>query len=377
MVKGAYIHIPFCEHICYYCDFNKFFIKNQPVDKYLSALEEEMSHMTHQYSASDLETIFLGGGTPTALTESQFENLMVIINKYLMNSNVKEFTVEANPENMTINKLQIMKNWGVNRLSIGVQTFNNDLLRAIGRAHTSDGAKSGINEAKKQGLYNFSIDLMFGLPGQTEEDLSNSINQALDLNPKHVSIYSLQVEPRTIFYNRMKKGRLKLPSEDIEAKMYDNLIERLRTNGLQQYEISNFAKLGYESRHNLLYWDNESYFGFGAGAHGYINGTRTINAGPLRGYFRLINENGTSIKTELPVSLQEQIEEEMFLGLRKSSGVNKTRFYHKYQTDIHQIYGKAIDKLKSRGLIFEDENIIALTKQGTFLGNEVFQEFLI
>ncbi|WP_085524707.1 radical SAM family heme chaperone HemW [Tuberibacillus sp. Marseille-P3662] len=375
-MKGAYLHIPFCEHICYYCDFNKFFIQYQPVDEYLESLETEIKTTVNQYGAEDMETIFLGGGTPTALDHDQFETLLKTINNHLLHPGIQEFTVEANPENMTEEKLKLMKKWGVNRLSVGVQTFNDSLLQSIGRAHTSAGATQGIELAKSMGLTNISVDLMFGLPGQTEQDLETSIDQALALDPAHISIYSLQVEPRTIFYNRMRKGKLKLPAEEIEAEMYETIISRLQDKGFHQYEISNFSKSGFESRHNLIYWNNDEYFGFGAGAHGYLEGERTVNAGPMRSFLRLVQEQGTSMVSHHPVSQQEQIEEEMFLGLRKIQGVNKHNFYHKYDRTVHELYGREINDLKHRGLLYETDHFLALTHNGIFLGNEVFQAFL-
>ncbi|WP_132743000.1 radical SAM family heme chaperone HemW [Scopulibacillus darangshiensis] len=372
-MKGAYVHIPFCEHICYYCDFNKVFIQKQPVDDYLNALEKEI---TNQPRSCEIETIFIGGGTPTALNTEQFEKLMVMIKDHLYHNGITEYTVEANPENLDNAKLRLMKNYGVTRLSLGVQTFQNDLLTEIGRPHTNRDVIHVMQEARHYGFDNISIDLMFGLPNQTEDMLRASINEALRLDPEHISIYSLQIEPKTIFYNRMKKGKLVLPGQDIEAQMYELIINELAANGLIHYEISNFAKKGHESRHNLHYWNNDEYFGFGAGAHGYINDKRVVNAGPIKSYIREVNKKGHARTATHEVTRTEKIEEEMFLGLRKLSGVSKRAFYTKYHQTIDDIYSRELADLKERGLLTEDEKRVALTKQGVFLGNTVFESFI-
>ena len=245
VIKGAYIHIPFCDHICYYCDFNKYFLKTQPVDEYLVALDKEIDNAVNDKSQHELETIFVGGGTPTALNAIQMDYFLNSVRQHLNpDGHIKEWSLEANPENMDLEKLKIMKDYGVNRLSIGVQSFNDDLLKSIGRAHNRQGAIKGIEKARKVGFDNLSIDLMFGLPDQTKEDLQLSLNEAMALEPEHISIYSLQVEPKTIFYNRMKKGTLRLPGQDIEADMYEILIDFLESHGYVHYEISNFAKNG-------------------------------------------------------------------------------------------------------------------------------------
>ena len=378
MVKGAYIHIPFCDHICYYCDFNKYFLKNQPVNEYLAALDKEIAQAVEKTKPMPLQTIFVGGGTPTALDEKQMAYFLERVRWHLNpNGKVMEWTMEANPENMNKDKLLLMNEAGVNRLSIGVQTFNDHLLKSIGRAHDRLTVHKAIEEARRAGFQNLSIDLMFGLPEQTKEDLISSLNEAIALDPEHISIYSLQVEPRTIFYHRMKKGTLKLPDQDLEADMYEFIIDFLEAHGYKQYEISNFAKPGYESRHNLLYWDNEEYYGFGAGAHGYINGERVVNAGAVKGYIRRVEETGHAIVESHPVTRQERIEEELFLGLRKLSGVSKDHFYMKFGQSLHDIYDKQLQFLKNKGWIVEDDEKISLTREGLLLGNEVFQEFLL
>ncbi|MEC1292474.1 radical SAM family heme chaperone HemW [Bacillus mojavensis] len=376
-MKSAYIHIPFCEHICHYCDFNKYFIQSQPVGEYLNALEKEMINTIEKTGQPDLQTIFIGGGTPTSLSEDQLEKLMDMVSRVLKPSGALiEFAVEANPDDLSAEKLKILKEAGVNRLSFGVQTFEDDLLEKIGRVHKQKDVFVSFERAREIGFENISLDLMFGLPGQTLKHLDHSLKTALSLNAEHYSVYSLIVEPKTVFYNLMQKGRLHLPAQEQEAEMYETVMSRMETAGIHQYEISNFAKQGMESKHNLTYWSNEEYFGFGAGAHGYIGGIRTVNVGPVKHYIDLIAEKGFPYRDTHEVTMEEQIEEEMFLGLRKTSGVSKKRFAEKYGRSLDKLFPGILRELSEKGLIINTESAVCLTHQGKLLGNEVFGAFL-
>ncbi|MCY8979200.1 radical SAM family heme chaperone HemW [Bacillus halotolerans] len=376
-MKSAYIHIPFCEHICHYCDFNKYFIQSQPVGEYLNALEKEMINTIEKTGQPDLHTIFIGGGTPTSLSEDQLEKLMDMVSRVLKPSGALiEFAVEANPDDLSAEKLKILKEAGVNRLSFGVQTFEDDLLEKIGRVHKQKDVFVSFERAREIGFENISLDLMFGLPGQTLKHLDHSLKTALSLNAEHYSVYSLIVEPKTVFYNLMQKGRLHLPAQEQEAEMYETVMSRMETAGIHQYEISNFAKQGMESKHNLTYWSNEEYFGFGAGAHGYIGGIRTVNVGPVKHYIDLIAEKGFPYRDTHEVTMEEQIEEEMFLGLRKTSGVSKKRFEEKYGRSLDKLFPGVLKELSEKGLILNTDSAVCLTHQGKLLGNEVFGAFL-
>lgn len=378
MVEGIYIHIPFCQQICHYCDFNKVFIKNQPVDEYIEALDSELSLRLQSGAITrNPKTIFLGGGTPTALNPSQLLRLMEIIQCHFDLPNVIEFTSEANPDDLTLEKMQILKDGGVNRLSIGVQSFHPELLKKIGRTHSNEDAYRTIELTKEIGFQNLSIDLMYGLPGQTMEDWTETLDIALKLDLPHYSAYSLIIEPKTVFYNLMNKGKLRLPGEDLEAEMYGLLMKRMEEAGKRQYEISNFSQVGSESLHNLIYWNNESYAGIGAGAHGYLNGTRYSNVGPLKRYINLLQEGQLPILQSHEVPKKEKIEEELFLGLRKIDGVSSIHFKEKFNMDLLSIFGAKIEKLTEQGLLEWSKDSLKLTQKGKYLGNEVFQEFLI
>jgi putative oxygen-independent coproporphyrinogen III oxidase len=377
MINAAYLHIPFCEHICHYCDFNKVFLKGQPVDDYLQALDQEMKMTMEQYPTDRLETIFVGGGTPSSLNEQQLYRFCESINKRLPKGDKIEFTFEANPGDLTMGKLQILKDAGVNRISLGVQTFNEELLKKIGRVHKATDVYQTIENAKAIGFENISIDLIFSLPTQTITDLKESLTKAFSLDIAHYSAYSLIIEPKTVFYNLLKKGKLATPGEDAEAAMYILLMEEMDKHGFRQYEISNFSKPGFESQHNLTYWNNESYYGFGAGAHGYISGVRRANIGPVKRYIDQINSGLLPIFEEHQATRTEQMEEEMFLGLRKTAGVSVSHFISKFNQDPLNLFKNEIADLIAKQWLEVDKDHIFLTKKGRLLGNEVFQAFLL
>ncbi|WP_075618133.1 radical SAM family heme chaperone HemW [Paenisporosarcina indica] len=378
MIKGVYIHIPFCHQICHYCDFNKVFFKNQPVDEYIEALGMEMKMFIEKYQDRlHIETIFLGGGTPTALSAEQLQRLFELIKQHIPQQHLMEFTSEANPDELTRDKLVVMKDNGINRLSLGVQSFDEDLLTRLGRTHSNEHVYETIQMAKDIGFSNISIDLMYGLPGQTMDQWKDTLAKALELNLPHYSAYSLIVEPKTVFYNLMTKGKLILPGEDLEADMYEVLMSEMDSNGIQQYEISNFAKPGYYSRHNNLYWDNVSYAGFGAGAHGYAKGIRYSNIGPIKKYMDQVADGEFPLNHTHEVTRKEQMEEEMFLGLRKVDGVNKKHFKEKFGIAMEEVYEQEISKHITSGSMVVLNDAVALTKKGRFIGNEIFQSFLM
>jgi oxygen-independent coproporphyrinogen-3 oxidase len=376
MIKAAYLHIPFCEHICHYCDFNKVFLKGQPVDEYIKALDQEISMTLNQYPTDKLDTIFVGGGTPTSLNEQQLEQFCESINRNLpMNENI-EFTFEANPGDLSKTKLQILKDAGVNRISLGVQTFNDELLKKIGRAHRAKDVFQSIENIKRLGFANISIDLIFSLPTQTLTDFKESLTEAFSLDITHYSAYSLIIEPKTVFYNLMQKGKLPTPGEDTEAAMYELLMEEMEQHGFKQYEISNFSKPGFESKHNMTYWNNDDYYGFGAGAHSYLTGKRRSNIGPVKKYLDQINKGKMPLFQEHQVTITEQMEEEMFLGLRKTAGVSILRFFDKFGNDPRQLFKNEIADLMKKGWLEVNQEQIYLSRTGRLLGNEVFQAFL-
>ena len=369
---SAYVHIPFCTQICYYCDFSKVFIKNQPVDSYLEHLLEEF----RSYDIQKLRTLYIGGGTPTALSAPQLEVLLDGLTKNLDLSVLEELTIEANPGDLDADKIAVLKSSAVNRVSLGVQTFDDKMLKKIGRSHLEKDIYENIDRLKLAGFDNISIDLIYALPGQTMEQVKENVAKAIGLDIPHMSLYSLILENHTVFMNRMRRGKLPLPKEELEAEMFEYIIAELEGAGFEHYEISNFSKPGFESRHNLMYWDNAEYYGIGAGASGYVNGVRYKNHGPIRHYLSAVEEGNARI-TEEHLSQKEQMEEEMFLGLRKKSGVSMARFEEKFGRSFDGLYGKIVKELVQQGLMQIEGDRVRMTKRGLFLGDTVAERFIL
>ena len=369
---SAYVHIPFCTQICYYCDFSKVFIKNQPVDSYLEHLLEEF----RSYDIQKLSTLYIGGGTPTALSASQLEVLLKGLTENLDLSVLEELTIEANPGDLDADKIAVLKNSAVNRVSLGVQTFDDKMLKKIGRSHLEKDIYENIDRLKLAGFDNISIDLIYALPGQTMEQVKENVAKAIGLDIPHMSLYSLILENHTVFMNRMRRGKLPLPKEELEAEMFEYIIAELERAGFEHYEISNFSKTGFESRHNLMYWDNAEYYGIGAGASGYVNGIRYKNHGPIRHYLSAVEEGNARI-TEEHLSQKEKMEEEMFLGLRKKSGVSMARFEEKFGRSFDELYGEIVRDLVQQGLMQIEGDRVRMTKRGLFLGDTVAERFIL
>lgn len=373
---SAYIQIPFCEHICYYCDFNKVFLEGQPVDEYIEALLKEARLALRQNPVEKMETLYVGGGTPTSLTASQLERLLSGLREILPYYN-GEFTVEANPGDLTADKLDVMKNYGVNRLSMGVQTFDDRLLKKIGRKHTAQDVYDTIQLLEEKDFSNVTIDLIYALPGQSLESFRDTVIRALALDLPHYALYSLILENQTMFMNWVRRGKMHLPEQELEAQMYAETIDAMEKAGRKQYEISNFAKPGFESQHNLVYWNNQNYFGLGAGASGYLGNRRYKNRGPIQHYLKSLKNDQLPVLEEEILTQKAQIEEEMFLGLRKILGVDKTVFENRFGFSMMDVYGDVIEKLKQQKLITETDSRVCLTEEGLFRGNDVFEEFLL
>ncbi|HGC6689628.1 TPA: radical SAM family heme chaperone HemW [Streptococcus agalactiae] len=369
---SAYVHIPFCTQICYYCDFSKVFIKNQPVDAYLQALIREF----RSYDITELRTLYIGGGTPTSISAVQLDYLLTELSRDLNLNTLEEFTIEANPGDLTVDKIEVLQKSAVNRVSLGVQTFNDKHLKRIGRSHNEAQIYSTIDALKTAGFQNISIDLIYALPGQTMDDVRSNVAKALSLNIPHLSLYSLILEHYTVFMNKMRRGKLHLPTEDLEAEMFEYIISEMERNGFEHYEISNFTKPGFESRHNLMYWDNVEYYGVGAGASGYLDGIRYRNRGPIQHYLKGVSEGNARLSEEV-LSKNEMMEEELFLGLRKKEGVSIGKFEQKFGTSFEKRYGQIVQELQSDGLLKENNGFIQMTKKGLFLGDTVAEKFIV
>lgn len=375
--RAVYIHIPFCTNKCFYCDFNSYVLKDQPVMDYLRALDREMEYTVRDNPPGVIDTIFVGGGTPTVLKPDEMAYFLESFRKHFPQWNEAiEFSMEANPGTTDEEKLRVMKEGGVNRISFGVQSFNNDLLSGIGRIHNTDDVYRSIETAQKVGFSNMSIDLMFGLPNQTVEMMSHSLDKALELDLPHFSIYSLKVEENTLFHTLYNRNQLPLPSEDEELNMYLLIMERMKAAGYKQYEISNFAKPGFESKHNITYWRNEDYYGLGAGAHGYVKRHRHINIKGVNPYVKACEE-GLPRMDAFVVDEKEAMEDFMMVGMRVHEGVNRERFRQQFDgQELDDVFADQLRKLLDDQLIVETPEGYRLSERGVLFGNNVFGTFV-
>ena len=368
-----YIHVPFCRRKCNYCAFNSKVGNESERAVYVDALVTEINRSGDN---SPVETIYIGGGTPTTLTLNQLEKIFGVINKNFHVDAGAEVTIEANPGTVNENYLRGLKNLGVNRLSLGVQSFDDALLKIIGRIHDGRTAVETIETAAKF-FGNVSIDLMYGLPTQTLEHLRRDVQRVKKLNVQHVSVYGLEIEEGTIFFEQARAGQLPLPDDDTCADMYDFITTTLPAIGFNRYEVSNFARENFFSRHNCGYWTGKIYHGFGAGAHGFDGKLRTSNVRDVATYISRINADLTVSAVEEVVTRRAAMEEFCFLGLRMVDGIDARTFAKKFGANIFDVFGAVIDKNRRLGLLNINGDKIFLTARGMSLGNEVFADFLL
>ena len=373
---GLYIHIPFCVSKCKYCDFNSFKIDLNEKIKYLNNLVKEMKLYKQEIQNREIDSIFIGGGTPSILNSKEIE---ILFEKIKENFNIKsdaEITMECNPGTLTIDKLKTMKKVGINRLSIGLQAVQNHHLKYIGRIHTFEEFEKNYYDAKNVGFTNINIDLMYALPNQSKEDWIESLEKVVKLNPTHISAYSLILEEDTELFKMYERGEFKLLDEDTDIQMYEYTINYLKSNGYNQYEISNYAKENFECKHNILYWKCEEYVGLGVSASGYLNEIRYNIVCELERYEEIILDGKKSIVWEENVSIKDKIEESIFLGLRMNEGVRIDDFKEKYDFDFNKEYKNEIEKLSKLKLIEINGGKMRLTQKGKEISNSVFVEFI-
>jgi oxygen-independent coproporphyrinogen-3 oxidase len=360
-MKSVYIHIPFCNTICSYCDFCKLQYNKEWVLKYLKSLTDEINSF---YKDEQVRTLYIGGGTPSALDIDELTLLFEIISMLDL-SEVEEFTIECNIESLTKEKLILFKKNKVNRLSIGIQTFNHEYLRLLNRNHTKEQVFEMIEDAKAIGFNNINVDLIYALPDQTMEMLKEDLNKFLQLNVQHISCCSLMIEPNT----KLHVDRVKNIDEDLDYEMYSYIENMLISSGFTHYEISNYAVEGYESKHNLVYWNNEYYYGFGLGASGYLEGYRYDNTKSLNSYL-----NGQFVANVTKIDDNDKLKYELMLGFRKIKGINKEEFYNKYNINLKDLLN--IRKLLDQGKLEEDSENIYISKEWIYKSNEILVDLL-
>lgn len=361
MAKFCYIHIPFCDTICSYCDFCKLYYNEELVNKYLEALEIEINE---KYQNEVLETIYIGGGTPSSLKINQIEKLLKILDKLNKSQNI-EYTIEGNFENTTISKLKLYKKYGINRLSFGIETINKNNLKFLNRKLDKSKVESIISAARRLDFNNINIDLMYALPNETLKDLETDINYLIDLDVEHISTYSLIIEEHTKIYLEDVKN----VSEDLDAEMYKLICRKLKNNNYEHYEISNFAKKGYYSKHNSCYWNNDEYYGFGLGASSYLNNKRITNTRSMNKYL----EHKT-IKDIEPINYKIKIEYEIMLNLRRKEGINLIAFKNKYKKELSELYSYS-ELVKNKLLILEN-NLLFIPENKWYISNEIIIRLL-
>ena len=360
-IDSIYIHIPFCKSICSYCDFCKVLYKKEWVDLYLQKLKEEI---IDRYMGNDIKTIYIGGGTPSALSLNEIEYLLQLTNLFKKDKLV-EFTFECNIEDINEDLLLILKKYRVNRLSIGIQSFNNDNLKILKRTSNYQDVIKKVKLMRHLNFNNINLDLMYALPNEPLNILKKDLKLLLNLKPEHISCYSLILEDHTY----LKYQKIEIISEDLDLKMYEYIRHKLKRNGYHHYEISNFAKKGYESIHNLTYWKNNEYYGFGCGASGYIDSIRYENTKNLSSYLKG-NYNG---KEEL-LSEKSTREYELMLGLRKTDGISLQEFYNKYHINMQDVF-PIKPLIKNKDLIYKNGNIMINHKK-LYIMNEILLKLI-
>jgi len=379
---GLYLHIPFCHSKCTYCSFITGSYEDLLVQRYLSALLKEIATTASLLSLSErkIDTIYFGGGTPSIISPDWIERLLNTCYQHFSVQEKTEITIETNPSDINADRLNYYRSLGINRVSLGIQSFIDEQLKEIGRDHSAKDAKLAIEHLRKAGFDNISLDLIAGLPSQTLEQWEYNLSSALAFDPEHLSIYLLEIKEGTTLYAQIRSGRLKTPDEDLAAEMYDLLVDKLIKNGYQHYEISNFAKVNSQkaflSRHNTKYWLDIPYYGLGVSAHSYHSQTRYSNVKSTHTYIEKIETSGQAIAEKIALDNSERIREAIMLRLRLMEGINLEEFQTNYGFDIMANYKEAFSELMENKLLEIVDGKLRLTRQGILFSNEVFVLFV-
>lgn len=381
-VNHIYIHIPFCEAKCRYCDFNSYAGKSKLIPGYVDALVNEIEVRSRDREISPPETIYFGGGTPSLLDAGDVERILGACGKHFGMKAQAEITLEANPGAIDKRKLLDFRAAGINRLSLGVQSFDDAMLKVLGRIHKAEQAEESYVVAGEAGFQNVNLDLMYALPGQSLERWRSDLDRAVALSPEHLSLYCLTLEEKTPLEREISSGKLAAPDPELAADMYQLAEQRLEEGGYDHYEISNWAKGGYPSRHNLACWHNLPYLGFGAGAHSYADGRRSWNVDQPDEYMERVSGMvmaeglGPAVEESEVIDRSLEIAETMILGLRLIHGLRLDSFARRFKIDVMHVYGRQVGELTDLGLLEVTEEVLCLTPRGRLLGNEVFSRFL-
>lgn len=372
MNSGLYIHIPFCKAKCLYCDFNSFAGREECMAPYFCALDREVEAWSKKLSGKTFDTVYFGGGTPSYAGADFLCGVIASLkNKFDIDKNA-EITVECNPGTIGSDGFETLRQGGANRLSIGLQSTDNKMLRKLGRIHTAEDFKTCFDAARHAGFDNISLDLMYGLPDMTMEDWKRTLEKALAFDAEHISVYALKVEEGTPF----SKMKLVLPNDDLTADMYERAVEVFRSAGYKRYEISNFAKKGFESRHNQKYWRLDDFLGLGAGAYSCIDGVRFSNEPDISAYIEKTEQTGFSVCEEETLSLDEQMSEFVFLGLRCEDGISILEFEKRFDRSILDVFGEPIKKYTNYGFLVLEGDNLRFSDKGFFVSNQILADFV-
>jgi oxygen-independent coproporphyrinogen-3 oxidase len=373
MALGLYVHIPFCSAICNYCNFNRGLFDADLKTQYVAALQQEIRRRADGEAA---DTIFFGGGTPSLLEADEVGAIIKTCRSTFAITAGAEITLEANPETITDAKLSGFRDAGVNRLSFGVQSFRDEELLRLSRLHSASRARDAFAMARTAGFNNVSLDLMMWLPGQSVADWLTSVEGLIGLGPEHASLYLLEIYPNAPLRDAMARGRWVIAAEDDAAEMYLQAMDVLDRAGYEQYEISNVAKRGRESRHNFKYWTDGEWFGFGCGAHSTRKGVREKNVASTSEYISLVAAGGQLAVERRPLTTHTRLEEALFMGLRLAKGIDLSALESRYQTDVWSLYGTELQPFVDQGLLIYDGAHLSLTRPGMLLANEVMAVFI-
>jgi oxygen-independent coproporphyrinogen III oxidase len=372
-MAGLYLHIPFCKQACHYCDFH-FSVSTSIKTELVSAMTRELEWQVPYLAGEPIETIYFGGGTPSLLTDAELDFLLNTIYKNYPVAAKPEITLEANPDDLSLEKLTSLSKAGVNRLSIGVQSFDNQVLQFLNRAHTANEATRCIEAAHQAGIHNLSIDIMFGLPNQHETVLRKDLATAIALQPAHISVYSLTVEEKTAFGKWAQQGKLKVTDEPEAARQFEVVMDVLESNGFIQYEISNYSRPGFESKHNSSYWQRKKYLGIGPSAHSYNGDTRQSNVSNNHLYVKALQDRKIPFTLE-QLTLENKINEYIFTSIRTHTGCNLTVLKKDYQYDLAALASQALSRMVARNLINLKTDTIVLTRAGKLVADQLALEF--
>ncbi len=374
IASSVYIHIPFCATKCYYCAFNTYTFHKEQAKTYLQALRTEME--LYAPDTEPLQTIFIGGGTPSILSSSALLQLFNDVHQHFQITPNAEITVECNPGTVDAEKLNVMRDNGVNRLSFGLQAMQDETLQQLGRIHTVSEFLESYQVAREHGFKNINIDLIFALPDQEIEAWHHTLNEVISLKPEHISAYNLVMEEETPFYEQWQTGKLNLPSEDTEADMFQYTIDTLTAHGYTHYEICNFAKPNHFAKHNLVYWNNQPCIGLGAGACGYINGVRYTNIRGIAPYIKTLSKRNKPIADTERLTGNAEKSETLMLALRKREGISLETYQNRFGEEIDDTFGDTLKKWRDLRLLERTPTHLRFTPRGLFLANEIFVELM-